>query len=86
MAWAVRILSHTTLLPLCERYSKQYSRADLYSVGVLSCVFHLANGIWTFGITWGLWITPEAQAGQVDSPCIRNFVGARGHDRNGGIL
>ncbi|MCE9528034.1 MAG: hypothetical protein K8R36_18495, partial [Planctomycetales bacterium] len=33
----------------------------LYAVGVLSCVFHLANGIWTFGITWGLWVTPQAQ-------------------------
>jgi succinate dehydrogenase cytochrome b subunit len=33
----------------------------LYAVGVLSCVFHLANGIWTFGITWGLWVTPAAQ-------------------------
>jgi len=33
----------------------------LYAIGVLSCVFHLANGIFTFGITWGLWITPKAQ-------------------------
>jgi succinate dehydrogenase / fumarate reductase, cytochrome b subunit len=33
----------------------------LYSIGVLACVFHLANGLWTFGITWGLWITPAAQ-------------------------
>ena len=33
----------------------------LYAVGVLSCVFHLANGIWTMGITWGLWISPAAQ-------------------------
>jgi succinate dehydrogenase / fumarate reductase cytochrome b subunit len=33
----------------------------LYTIGVLSCVFHLANGIWTFGITWGIWITPAAQ-------------------------
>lgn len=33
----------------------------LYAIGVLSCVFHLANGIWTMGITWGLWITPAAQ-------------------------
>ena len=23
----------------------------LYTVGVLSCVFHLANGVWTMGIT-----------------------------------
>lgn len=33
----------------------------LYAVGILSCVFHLANGIWTMGITWGLWISPAAQ-------------------------
>jgi succinate dehydrogenase / fumarate reductase, cytochrome b subunit len=33
-----------------------------YAVGVLACVYHLANGIWTAGITWGLWITPKAQA------------------------
>jgi succinate dehydrogenase / fumarate reductase cytochrome b subunit len=33
----------------------------LYAVGVLSCVFHLANGIWTMGITWGVWISPAAQ-------------------------
>jgi succinate dehydrogenase / fumarate reductase cytochrome b subunit len=33
----------------------------LYAIGILSCVFHLANGIWTFGITWGIWITPQAQ-------------------------
>ncbi len=33
----------------------------LYLVGVLSCVFHLSNGLWTAGITWGLWSTPEAQ-------------------------
>lgn len=32
-----------------------------YLAGVLACVYHLANGIWTAGITWGLWITPAAQ-------------------------
>ncbi len=35
--------------------------AGLYAVGVLSCVFHLANGIWTMGITWGVWTSPAAQ-------------------------
>lgn len=34
----------------------------LYAIGILACVFHLANGMWTMGITWGLWITPDAQA------------------------
>ena len=33
----------------------------LYTTGVLSCVFHLANGLWTMGITWGLWVSPTAQ-------------------------
>jgi succinate dehydrogenase / fumarate reductase cytochrome b subunit len=33
----------------------------LYTIGVLASVFHLANGIWTFGITWGVWVTPRAQ-------------------------
>lgn len=33
-----------------------------YIVGVLSCVYHLANGLWTMGITWGVWTSPQAQA------------------------
>jgi len=33
----------------------------LYAAGILSCVFHLANGLWTMGITWGLWVSPAAQ-------------------------
>lgn len=32
-----------------------------YLIGIAACVFHLANGIWTMGITWGAWITPAAQ-------------------------
>jgi len=33
----------------------------LYAVGMLSCVYHLANGLWTMGITWGVWVSPAAQ-------------------------
>lgn len=33
-----------------------------YLIGMLACVYHLANGLWTAGITWGLWISPSAQA------------------------
>ncbi|MEM6692943.1 MAG: succinate dehydrogenase cytochrome b558 subunit, partial [Planctomycetota bacterium] len=33
-----------------------------YLIGVWACVYHLANGLWTSGITWGLWISPTAQA------------------------
>ncbi|MEX2186483.1 MAG: succinate dehydrogenase cytochrome b558 subunit [Pirellulales bacterium] len=32
-----------------------------YAIGMLSCVYHLANGIWTMGITWGVWVSPAAQ-------------------------
>ncbi len=33
----------------------------LYAIGVTACVYHLANGIWTMGITWGIWTSPQAQ-------------------------
>lgn len=32
-----------------------------YAVGVLASVYHLANGIWTMGITWGVWTSPRSQ-------------------------
>lgn len=32
-----------------------------YGIGVVASVFHLANGIWTMGITWGVWTSPRAQ-------------------------
>jgi succinate dehydrogenase / fumarate reductase cytochrome b subunit len=35
--------------------------AAAYVVGMLACVFHLANGIWTMGITWGVWTSEAAQ-------------------------
>jgi succinate dehydrogenase / fumarate reductase cytochrome b subunit len=34
--------------------------AILYGIGILSTVFHFANGLWTLGITWGLWTSPAA--------------------------
>ena len=32
-----------------------------YLTGILSATFHLANGIWSFSIVWGLTIGPKAQ-------------------------
>ena len=32
-----------------------------YLVGVLASIFHFANGVWTAGITWGIWVSPKAQ-------------------------
>lgn len=33
----------------------------VYLFGTLACVYHFANGLWTMGITWGLWTSPNAQ-------------------------
>lgn len=33
----------------------------LYAVGVTACVYHFANGLWTMGMTWGLWTSVGAQ-------------------------
>jgi succinate dehydrogenase / fumarate reductase cytochrome b subunit len=33
----------------------------VYATGILACVYHLANGLWTWGITWGIWTSPAAQ-------------------------
>lgn len=35
--------------------------APVYAIGVLCAVYHLANGIWTFLITWGVTIGPRSQ-------------------------
>jgi succinate dehydrogenase / fumarate reductase cytochrome b subunit len=49
----------------------------LYVVGVLAVVYHLANGLWTAAITWGLTLSVEAQRrwGYV---CIAVFVALAG--------
>ena len=33
----------------------------IYLVGMLSAIYHFANGLWTQGITWGLWTSAAAQ-------------------------
>jgi succinate dehydrogenase / fumarate reductase cytochrome b subunit len=33
----------------------------VYPLGILASCFHLANGFWTAGITWGLTISAAAQ-------------------------
>ncbi len=41
----------------------------LYAVGTLACVYHLANGLWTMGITWGILASPHAQR-WANIPCV----------------
>lgn len=35
--------------------------AVVYAIGVLAAVYHFANGLWTMGITWGVWTGPRSQ-------------------------
>ncbi|WP_027964637.1 succinate dehydrogenase cytochrome b558 subunit [Halalkalibacillus halophilus] len=32
-----------------------------YVLGVVAAVFHFANGLWSFTVTWGLTVTPKSQ-------------------------
>ncbi len=47
---------------------------SIYIVGTLACVYHLANGIFTFCITWGISVGPHAQT-LVNRACVALFVG-----------
>jgi succinate dehydrogenase / fumarate reductase cytochrome b subunit len=33
----------------------------LYIIGIVSCIYHFVNGIWTFLITWGITVSPHSQ-------------------------
>jgi succinate dehydrogenase / fumarate reductase, cytochrome b subunit len=46
----------------------------LFAVGVVACVYHLANGLWTMGITWGVWTSPKAQR-WATIPCLAVGLG-----------
>ena len=35
----------------------------VYAIGVLACTYHLCNGLWTAGITWGVWGHPVPSGG-----------------------
>jgi len=32
-----------------------------YVVGIVSAIFHLANGLWSFFVSWGITVTPRSQ-------------------------
>src|SRR6476660_1196765 len=32
-----------------------------YLIGVLSTIFHFANGLWSFAVSWGITVTPRSQ-------------------------
>ena len=32
-----------------------------YIVGIVSAIFHFANGLWSFAVSWGLTVSPKSQ-------------------------
>ncbi|TKC15722.1 succinate dehydrogenase cytochrome b558 subunit [Robertmurraya kyonggiensis] len=32
-----------------------------YIIGVVSAIFHFANGLWSFAVSWGITVTPRSQ-------------------------
>ena len=58
----------------------------LYCIGILSTVFHFANGLWTLGITWGVWTSPAAmRRANWISVAVGLLLGAAGLGAVGGM-
>lgn len=45
---------------MAEIFSNPFMIA-FYIVGIISAIFHFANGLWSFAVSWGLTITPKSQ-------------------------
>ena len=43
--------------------------AAVYLLAALAVVYHFSNGLWTAGITWGVWTSPNAQR-WANFPCL----------------
>lgn len=48
--------------------------ALIYALGIVSSAFHFFNGIWSAGITWGVWTRPQAQARALNACMIAAVV------------
>ncbi|MBM4000705.1 MAG: succinate dehydrogenase [Planctomycetes bacterium] len=59
--WGAQFAPYNAASTAAEAVQQSTLVTLLYAVGITACVFHLANGVWTIGITWGVWTTPGAQ-------------------------
>lgn len=58
----------------------------MYAIGVIATVYHFANGLWSLGITWGLWTSPAAmQRANWLSLAVGLSLGAAGLGALGGM-
>lgn len=64
--WTTRLVNvrdheSVDLFRLMQSYVANPWIFAFYVLGILSATFHLANGIWSFSIVWGLTVGPRAQ-------------------------
>lgn len=52
---------HAAAATASDAIKSSFWIAPVYAVGIIASVFHLANGIWTSLITWGITIRPASQ-------------------------
>lgn len=52
---------HAAYASAAEAMQRNLLFTVLYAIGMFSAVFHFANGVWTFMITWGFTISGGAQ-------------------------
>lgn len=45
---------------MAEIFSSPFMIA-FYLVGIISAIFHFANGLWSFAVSWGLTVSPKSQ-------------------------
>ncbi|MCM3673464.1 MULTISPECIES: succinate dehydrogenase cytochrome b558 subunit [Peribacillus] len=45
---------------MAEIFSSPFMVA-FYIVGIISAIFHFANGLWSFAVSWGLTVSPRSQ-------------------------
>ncbi|MGD6816783.1 succinate dehydrogenase cytochrome b558 subunit [Metabacillus sp. 84] len=62
--WETRIAAAfgaTVNFSMMENILSNPAMVAFYVVGVVSTVFHFANGLWSFCVTWGITVTPRSQ-------------------------
>jgi succinate dehydrogenase / fumarate reductase, cytochrome b subunit len=51
-----------------------YFFAAVYVIGVVACSYHLAYGLWNFGIRWGITISEKSQKGMAKFAMVFFFL------------
>lgn len=59
--WTTRFSGQEDLFGLMKEHLANPYILAFYILGVVSATYHLSNGLWEFGVRWGITITPRAQ-------------------------